>query len=702
VAGAPLGLENGLPGPLGAHWDGKGVNFALFSAHAEAVALCLFAEDGQETRLRLPARSGDIWHGYLPGIGPGARYGYRVFGPYDPAQGQRFNHHKLLLDPYARQLRGRWRLSDRHLAYIAGDGRGDLSFDRRDSGPAMPKCLVTAAPEPGRGRRDGPLVPWSRTVFYEAHLRGLTKRWKGMPQRIRGTFAGLGQPRVIAHLKDLGVTSIELLPICAFAHDRFLVERGLVNFWGYSPLNFFAPQPDYLAEGELAEIGRALDRLHDAGLEVLLDMVYNHTAELDRLGPTLCFRGIDNRSYYRLPADDKSGYLDTTGCGNSLNLEHPQVRQMVLDSMRYWVETFGIDGFRFDLAVTVGREAGRFHQDGAFFRAVAADPLLAGIKLVAEPWDVGPDGYQLGRFPPGWAEWNDRARDTTRRFWRGDPGMVGHLARCLHGSGELFEAEGRDPYASVNYVTCHDGFTLADLVCYAQRHNLANGEDNRDGQATNYSDNFGVEGPSRDSAVASLRERRRRNLLATLILMQGTPMLLAGDEWGHSQRGNNNAYCQDNELTWLSRPEDDGDFQAFVKRLLSLRAGYRVLRQPRFLHGRQRSAVTGFADIQWLAPDGSAMTTAAWQNPENRSLGLLLASDAQPGATADDCPGTLLMLFHAGMRRQEFILPKALAGGSWRCLLATDRPAAGTEPIFAGGGRLTLDAQSLAVFRFWQ
>src|SRR5579885_124360 len=579
----------GSPYPLGATWDGRGVNFALFSAHAVKVELCLFDRvDAHESeRIVLPECSDHVWHGYLPDAGPGLLYGYRVHGPYEPERGHRFNPHKLLLDPYARLIRGRLRWSDAHFGYRIGSPREDLSFDRRDNARGMPKCQVID-PAFTWGVDRPPCHAWSESVIYEAHLRGFTMRHPELPENLRGTVAGFAGAPVIDYLKGLGITAIELLPVQAHVDDRYLIERGLTNYWGYNTIGFFAPEPGYLSSGRLHEFKTMVARLHDAGIEVILDVVYNHTGEGNQLGPTLCFRGIDNASYYRLQPDAPRYYVDDTGTGNSLNLTHPRVMQMVMDSLRYWTGEMHVDGFRFDLASTLGRGPQGFDPHCSLFSAMRQDPLLARVKLIAEPWDLGPGGYQLGHFGAGWSEWNDRYRDSVRRFWRGDAGALPELATRITGSADLFDHDGRHPRASINFLTAHDGFTLQDLVSYEHKHNAANGEDNRDGRDEAYSANYGIEGPTDDENILALRRRQRRNMLATLLLSQGTPMLLAGDEFGRTQRGNNNAYAQDNEISWVDWEAIDDDTRGdigFVRRLLNLRRQHSALRWPRFLHG---------------------------------------------------------------------------------------------------------------------
>jgi isoamylase len=671
----------GNPYPLGATWDGKGVNFALFSAHAEKVELCLFDSSGQREieQLALPENTDQVWHGYLPGLWPGTLYGYRVSGPYEPHIGHRFNHHKLLLDPYAKQFYGSLHLRDEHCGYQVGHRNVDLSFDTRDNAREMIKCVVVDTSFNWNGDRP-PEIPWTRTLIYETHVRGFTIRHEGIAHHLRGTFAGLAHPEIIKYLQSLGITAVEIMPVHAFVDDRFLADRGLRNYWGYNTLCFFAPEPRYLSGGDLAEFKTMIKRLHDAGIEVLLDVVYNHTAEGDQMGPTLCFRGIDNVSYYRLQPNDRRYYINDTGCGNTLNLIHPRVLQMVMDSLRYWVNDMHVDGFRFDLAVTLGREDYGYDRGGGFFDAIRQDPALSRVKVIAEPWDIGPGGYQLGGFPAGTAEWNDRFRDTVRRFWRGDDGMISRLAPNLLASSDLFEHDCRRPWATVNYIASHDGFTLADLVSYNERHNEANGEGNRDGHPHNFSDNHGVEGPTADPTIRQLRLRQRRNLLATMLLAQGTPMLLAGDEFGRSQRGNNNAYCQDNEVNWLNwddLPADEQEFMDFVRRLINLRQEHPVLRRPRFLHGTQISKTTGLRDIEWISPGGGAMSDYHWQEPKARCFGMLLAGDAGEYFNPDGYPendDTLLVIFNAGLDQVPFRMPDIKSATGWRCLLDTVNP----------------------------
>ena len=687
-------LLPGRPDPRGATWDGLGVNFAVFSAHAEAVDLCLFQPSGRReiARLRMPECTDEIWHGYLPGALPGCVYGYRAHGPYAPRRGHRFNPNKLLLDPCARALTGDLRWSDALYGYRIGAPRGDLSFDRRDSAAAMPKAVVVADAFDWTGDRR-PDVPWADTVIFEAHVRGFTMRREDLLPPERGTFAALADPGVIAHLRRLGVTTIELMPAQAFAQDRFLVEHGLSNYWGYSTLGFFAPEPRYLHQASADSLRIAVRRLHAAGLEVILDVVYNHTCEGSELGPTLSWRGLDNASYYRLVPGNERHFINDTGCGNTLNLSHPRVLQMVLDSLRHWANSFRIDGFRFDLGTTLGREGTGFDPGSGFFDAIRQDPVLSRLKLIAEPWDIGPGGYQLGKFPPGFVECNDRFRDTVRRFWRGDPGQRAELAARLAGSSDLFDHRRRRPWASVNYLASHDGFTLHDVVSYEERHNEANGEDNQDGHGENCSRNWGAEGPSEDPAVIALRARVKRAMLATLAFAQGTPMLLAGDEADRSQQGNNNAYCQDNEISWLDwnaiAAAPAQETAAFVARLLRLRRSHPGLRSPYFLHGTTELAA-GIGDLSWFDETGGTPSPEAWNDPEGR---LLAMRRAAPGDGPDGGVDVVLMLVNGSDADRDFTLPEPRL--DWRLLIDSARPER-TEPD-AQNAVLRVDSRSVVL-----
>jgi len=653
---APDRLLPGKPYPLGATRDGFGINFAVFSAHADRIDLCLFESSGQReiARYPLPEHTDEVWHGYLPEASAGVLYGYRAYGPYDPAHGHRFNPNKLLLDPYARGMFGRLEWTDALYGYGRDSPRGDLSLDRRDSAPAMPKSVVTDESFDW-GDDHPPDTPWSDTVIYEAHVRGLTKLREDIPLLERGTFAALGHPSVIDYLRRLGITALELLPVHAFVQDRRLLQNGLRQYWGYNTIGYFAPEPLYLSDGSANEVRRAIRRLHAASIEVILDVVYNHTAESDHLGPTLSFRGIDNASYYRLEGDDPRRYVNDTGTGNTLNLTHPRVMQMVMDSLRYWVEQFHVDGFRFDLATTLGRRADGFDPDAGFFVALRQDPALARVKLIAEPWDIGPGGYQLGNHPPGFAEWNDRFRDTMRRTWRGDPGQRSELAARLAGSADLFEHRGRRPWASVNQITSHDGFTLLDVASYAHKHNDANGEANDDGNPENWSSNWGIEGPSDDPAIVAVRARVQRAMLAALLFSTGTPMICAGDEAGRTQQGNNNAYCQDNEISWFdwiraARPEHAA-LTAFVARLIALRRAHRAVRAAFFMHGTTEP-LPGVQDIAWFDDQGAPIPPDAWNDSEQRTLILRRAM-----SDGDDIVTILSLLLNPTAEDRIFRLP---------------------------------------------
>jgi isoamylase len=694
-------LREGVPHPRGATYTGDGVNFALFSAHATMVEVCIFDESGRDeiARVALPEYTDEVWHGHIEGLKPGTRYGYRVHGPYEPSQGHRFNPNKLLLDPYAKAHMGAIEWNDALFGYTVGHEDADLSFDTRDSAPFMPKCVVVDShfnwKMPTRSR-----VPWDRTVFYEAHVRGMTMKHPAVPEGERGTFRGLAHDEVIRHVKTLGVTSIELLPVQTFLDQPFLLDKGLSNYWGYDTIGFFAADPRYLSRPDVDEFKAMVDKYHEAGLEVILDVVYNHTPEGNELGPTLSFKGIDNASYYRLMPDEPRYYINDTGTGNTLNLSHPRVLQMVTDSLRYWVTEMRVDGFRFDLATILAREPHGFDEGGGFLDSCRQDPILSSVKLVAEPWDCGPGGYQVGGFPPGWAEWNDRFRDTTRAYWKGDAATAPALASCLTASGDKFNRRGRRPWASVNFITAHDGFVLADLVSYNDRHNEANGEDNKDGHGDNRSWNAGVEGPTDDPAILELRARQQRNLLATLLLAQGTPMLLAGDEFGRTQQGNNNAYCQDNDISWLQWEAIDARgkaLNAFVQKLTTLRAELGVLRRGRFLTGAWHEELK-VKDVTWHAPDGQEMQASHWEDGSTLCFGMLLCGRApsshleRPGTDA-----TVLILFNAWHEGIDFTLPPGPDGASWTRQLDTAEPA-GDAATVAPGAVTQLVGRSLQLF----
>jgi glycogen operon protein len=665
---------SGTPQPQGATSDGAGVNFSLFSAHATKVELCLFDASGREEveRIELPEFTDEIWHGYVEDVAPGTIYGYRVHGPYQPEAGHRFNPHKLLLDPFARATVGALEWNDACFGYTVGAEAGDLSFDTRDSAPFVPKAVVVDPAFYLRGEAARPTVPWDETIIYELHVGGYTRQRSDLPPGQRGTFAGLGSPQVIDYIKSLGVTSVELLPVHLFVNDRHLLDRGLTNYWGYNSIGFFAPERRYMArpaEGGLREFREMVSRFHAAGLEVILDVVYNHTAEGNEMGPTLSFKGIDNASYYRLAPDNPRYYNNDAGTGNTLNLRHPRVTQMITDSLRYWAADAHVDGFRFDLGTTLARPNECFDDHSAFLIACIQDPVLAHVKLIAEPWDCGPGGYQMGRFPPGWAEWNDKFRDSVRDFWRG-ASPAGVLAPALCASADFFNHRGRKPWASLNFVTAHDGFTLHDVVSYAEKHNDANGEGNADGSHDNRSSNYGVEGVSDDPAIGALREQQVRNMLATLLCAQGTPMIVAGDEFGRTQDGNNNAYCQDNDISWIDwrlacRHEA---LTQFVRRLTALRRELPQLRQNRFLTGEIVDA-TGMKDVAWLAADGSEITQEQWVDDRFRCFGMLLGGE----------PAACLIVFNGSVEDVSWTLPQPGIERGWSICIDTS-VAAGAEP----------------------
>ncbi|WP_230530912.1 glycogen debranching protein GlgX [Microvirga roseola] len=695
-------IREGLPYPLGATWDGLGVNFALFSANATKVELCLFDQEGKREleRIELPEYTDEVWHGYLPDARPGTTYGYRVYGPYDPRAGHRFNPNKLLLDPYARQLIGDLTWNPALFGYTIGSPDADLSFDKRDSAVFMPKCrVVESAFTWGHERR--PRTAWEKTIVYEAHLRGFTMQHPAVPKEMRGTFSGLMHHEVIEYIKNLGVTAIELLPIHAFVDDSYLIEKKLRNYWGYNTIGFFAPQPRYLATPFVNEVKEMVNHFHEAGIEVILDVVYNHTAEGNELGPTLSFRGIDNASYYRL-APDPRYYVNDTGTGNTVNLSHTRVLQMVTDSLRYWAQEVHIDGFRFDLATILGREPHGFDEDGRFLDAVRQDPALSGVKLIAEPWDCGPGGYQVGRFSPGWAEWNDRYRDTVRAYWKGDEGKLPELATRLTASADIFNKRGRKPWASVNFVTAHDGFTLNDLVSYNEKHNKANGENNKDGHDHNLSFNYGVEGPTDDSEIHDIRYRQMRNMLATLLFSQGTPMLLAGDEFARTQRGNNNAYAQDNEISWidwLGINGESAELLDFTRKLIRLRQSLPILRRGRFLSGQYNEELD-VKDVTWLTPAGDEMTPEHWQNPHARCISILFDGRAQPtGIRRRGTDLTLLLILNAHDETVKCKLPEVVGGSSWMCLVDTNNPDQDEPEEFAFGKEYPAVEKSLQLFQ---
>ncbi|MBD7977208.1 glycogen debranching protein GlgX [Serpens gallinarum] len=694
-------VSEGQPYPLGATWDGLGVNFALFSAHATCVELCLFDDKGttELERIELPEYTNEIWHGYLPDAHPGLIYGYRVHGPYEPENGHRFNPNKLLIDPYSKQLVGSLTWSPALFGYTLGSHDADLSFDTRDSARFMPKAKVID-PAFTWGEQPPVRVPWENTILYEAHLRGISMRHPEVPAELRGTCAGLKHPALLKHLRSLGVTSIELLPVHGYLDDQHLLEQSLSNYWGYNSIAFFAPQASYLASGKINEFKEMVAHLHNAGLEVILDVVYNHTAEGNELGPTLSMRGIDNATYYRLMPDERRFYINDSGTGNTLDLSHPCVLQMVTDSLRYWATEMRVDGFRFDLATILARHSHGFDERHGFLVACRQDPVLSKVKLIAEPWDCGPGGYQVGGFAPGWMEWNDRFRDTVRGYWRGDEGQLPELASRLTGSGDKFNQRGRRPYASVNFITAHDGFTLRDLVSYEQKHNEANNEDNQDGNDNNISSNYGWEGPTDDPDIRALRLRQMRNLLSTLLLSQGTPMLLAGDEFSRTQHGNNNVYCQDNEVGWVDWDLDDEgrSLLDFTRRLIKLRRAYPILHRGRFLVGEYNEEL-GVKDVTWLSPDGSEMSEEQWHDGNARCLGMLLDGRAQPtGIRRRGDDATLLLILNAHDDVVNFHLPEVTQGTAWECLLDTYRPTLRPGELHDFGSEFLVTNRSLLLF----
>jgi glycogen operon protein len=699
----------GSPYPLGATWDRNGVNFALFSAHADQVELCLYGPEGSDEigRLTLPEYTDEVWHGYVPGVGPGRRYGYRVHGPYDPANGHRFNPAKLLLDPYARALDGTIDWSDAVFGYPVGpDTDADLASDDRDSASAMPKSVVVD-PRFDWGDDQPPRTPRHRTVIYEAHVKGMTMRHPDVPDHLRGTYLGLTCPPIVDHLKRLGITAVELMPVHQFVDDRSLLDRGLRNYWGYNSIGFFAPDVRYASGSLLGDQVRELKTMvrafHQAGIEVILDVVYNHTAEGNQLGPTFSFKGIDNASYYRLVDGDARHYMDYTGTGNTLNSAQPRVLQLIMDSLRYWTTEMHVDGFRFDLAAALARELHDVDRLGSFFDIIQQDPVLQTVKLIAEPWDVGEGGYQVGNFPPMWSEWNGKYRDTVRDYWRGEPATLGEFASRLTGSSDLYEQGGRRPWSSVNFITAHDGFTLHDLVSYDGKHNEANGEDNRDGTDDNRSWNCGVEGPTVDAGVLGCRARQTRNFLATLFLSEGIPMLLGGDEMGRTQQGNNNAYCQDNELSWFDWEHVDRDLVEYTRQLIALRADHPVFRRRGWFQGRPIHG-QGISDIAWFKPDGDEMSDEDWNTGFAKALGVFLNGQDLRELNNRGTPvrdNSFLLLFNASDDSVTFVLPKAEWGRRWSTVTNT---STGELPETAGerlraADQFDVDGRSLVVLQ---
>ncbi len=707
-------LREGLPHPRGASWDGKGTNFALFSANATKVEVCIFDDRGEQElhRIELPEYTNQIWHGYLPDVDPGTIYGYRVHGPYEPEQGHRFNPNKLLLDPYAVAHFGELQWNPAIFGYQL-ESMDDLTFDERDSAPFMPKCVVvdpnfdwTGAPDRDkRGTQRQLVVPFDDTIIYELHVRGFTKMHPAVPVKLRGTYAGLATKEVLEYIKSLGVTSIELLPIHSFVNDSHLLEKGLTNYWGYNSIGFFAPDPRYASNklNALREFKEMVACIHQAGLEVILDVVYNHTAEGNERGPTLSFRGIDNSTYYSLIPDKKRYYINDTGTGNTMDLNHARVIQMVTDSLRYWVEQTHVDGFRFDLGTVLARESNGFDRQSGFLRACGQDPVLGTVKLIAEPWDVGPGGYQVGSFPPGWAEWNDKYRDDVRKFWKGES-SVADLTERLCASGDLFNKQGRRPWACVNFITAHDGFTLNDLVTYNDKHNEANGEDNKDGNSNTHSWNCGVEGPTEDAEINALRQRQMRNLMATLLLSQGTPMILAGDEFARTQGGNNNAYCQDNGISWLdwNIQEKGRLLTRFVQKLTGLRHKYPILRRNLFLTGDYNEEL-GVKDVTWINPNGSEMQEHDWADENMRCFGMLMDGRAQTtGIRQRGREATMLLVINGYRDMVAFTLPECAGGSQWSRLIDTNLEGnlkeQAKKPIFHTADTYTVTARSVLLF----
>ncbi len=700
-------VREGLPYPQGAKWDGRGTNFTLFSANATKVELCLFDASGERERERivLPEYTDEIFHGYLPEVGPGTVYGYRVYGPYEPAAGHRFNHNKLLLDPYARAHVGKLTWDPACFGYTLGHKDEDLSFDERDSAPFVPKCVVVDENFEWNGQRLERVVPWESTVIYETHVRGYTKLHPGVPEALRGTYAGLGAPAVIDHIKRLGVTSVELLPVHAFVTDDILLQKGLTNYWGYNTIGFFAPDPRYAHQPDriLAEFKEMVARFHEAGIEVILDVVYNHTAEGNERGPTLSFRGIDNASYYRLMPDQRRYYINDTGTGNTFNVSHARVIQLVNDSLRYWVTEMHVDGFRFDLGTVLARETQGFDMESGFLKSVGQDPILNTVKLIAEPWDIGPGGYQVGAFPAGWAEWNDQFRDTVRDFWR-EEASAAKLAPRLCASPDFFNhhgrKHGRKPRSSVNFVTAHDGFTLNDLVSYNDKHNDANGENNQDGNANNRSWNCGAEGPTNDEAVLELRRRQMRNFLATLLFSQGTPMIVAGDEFARTQQGNNNAYCQDSEISWVHWNFDAAAQQQirFVQRLTALRREYPIFHRSRFLMGEYNEELD-VKDVTWIDASGTEMRQETWQNASTRCFGMMIDGRAQPtGIRQKGSDATVLVVLNGYHDVVGFTLPECAGSAMWTLLIDTNQAEPATGGTYETGDVYEATARSLLLF----
>lgn len=696
----------GRPYPLGATWDGRGVNFALFSANAEKVLLCLFDETGTREiqRIAMPERTDEVWHVYLPNVMPGQLYGYRVFGPYDPERGHRFNHNKLLLDPYAKSITSDPVFHETMQGYRSGSPKYDMSFDRRDSAPFVPKCRVVDDAFVWNGDKM-PRRAWSETIIYETHLKGFTFLNPEIDEHVRGTFAGMAAPKAVDYLQKLGITAVEFLPVQAFFTPRHLLDAGLRNYWGYDPVCYFAPQPGYLSGTDIAEVKNMIKIFHEAGIEVIMDVVYNHTGEGNEMGVTLSFRGIDNAVYYRLQPDNKRYYEDTTGCGASFNVEHPRVIQLVMDSLRYWVQEMHVDGFRFDLAPTLARTETGFTQTAGFLTAVQQDPVLQQVKMIAEPWDIGLGGYQVGAFPPGWSEWNDRFRDTIRLFWKGDKGQIGNMAARLSGSSETFGYRGRHPWTSVNFITAHDGFTLNDVVSYNDKHNLANGEKNRDGTNDNRSWNSGVEGETDDPAVLELRRKRMRGMAATLLLSLGVPMITAGDEFCRTQKGNNNAYCQDSPISWLDWEgisAEEAEFREFFRSLIRLRSEHRVFKRKRYYTGK-KIGDSPIKDITWITPEGLEMSSADWNKPYAQSLSAMISGSLSVAFCNDEgrfsSDNHFFIILNAFGDSIEWLLPEIQKDTTWNLILDTSRDQPFVEgEAFKSGDSYNVPGWSVLLF----
>lgn len=695
-------ISEGMPYPLGSTCLEEGVNFALFSANAKKVELCLFDDLGQLEIARIPLANctDEVWHVCVEGLSEGALYGYRVYGPYEPQRGHRFNPNKLLLDPYAKKLDGVFHWANVMYGYDVENPQTDFVMDERDNSREMPKCVVVAEMD-NLGRPPKPQTPWRETVIYETHLKGFTQLNLEVPANQRGTYAGFAHPSVITYIKQLGITAVELLPVQGFIDEHFLVSQGLNNYWGYNSLTFFAPYQGYMSESDATEFRNMVDAYHREGIEIILDVVYNHTAEGGHLGPTLSFKGIDNVSYYGLQNHDARFYVNDTGCGNTLNIKHPRVLQMVMDSLRYWANDMGVDGFRFDLATVLGREVHGYDRSSGFFDAIGQDPILGRCKLIAEPWDIGPGGYQLGNYPSGWAEWNDRYRDTCRKFWRGEPGVLPEFAKRIHGSSDLFEHNGRAPSSSVNFICSHDGFTLTDLVTYKDKHNEANKEQNRDGHQSNFSDNNGVEGTSGELKVVTLRGRQKRNFLATLFLSQGTPMLLAGDELGRTQQGNNNAYCQDNEINWLNWQQMDEasrDLQLFTRYLISLRKRYPLFTSQQYIHTPEEQQDGVLRCVRWVCESGELMQERQWTEQYKKTIGWILDALPLDKDTHTD-PERLLILFNSSDDSVVFNLPKDPGIREWHCLLDTYfTDGLPKNTVFSAVSSVELNAKTMQLF----